>query len=174
MHVLLAAESSGGLASLGLNWTGLIFQLINFAILYWILAKFAFPALMKVLANRRATIEAGLKDAEAARLAREQAESERIKVAEAAKAEAGELVASARTEAKKQAEKIVRDAHASADGIVEQAEQRIERDKRAARTELMAELGEVVATATASVTRDEVTPSADSAVIKKALQEAAR
>ena len=174
MHFLLAAESSGGLGALGLNLSGLIFQLINFGILYWVLAKYAFPALTNLLENRRKQIEAGLKDAEEAHRAKLQAEAERHKVIEQAKAEASELVSAARTEAKKSAEKIIVDASAAANASVEQATARIERERRAAKDELVGELGGIVARATASVTREELTPKADDAVVKRALQEAGR
>lgn len=174
MHVLLAAESTGGLAALGLNWTGLIFQLINFGILYWVLAKYAFPALTNLLENRRKQIEIGIKEAEEARKAKLQADAERIKVIERAKAEAGELVSAARTEAKKEAEKIMADATAAANASVEQATARIDRQLRAAKTELMSELSGVVAAATAAVTRERLKPGDDEELVKRSLQEVSK
>lgn len=174
MHVLLAAESSGGIAALGINWTGLIFQFINFGILFVVLKKYAFPAILRLLENRRQQIEMGLREAAEAKKAKEQAEVERRQVLENARKEAEAVIESARLEARKEAERITAEAQAAASTKVTTAEQRIARASREARAELMNELGAVVATATAAVTREEVTPKADAAVIKRSLQEASR
>ena len=172
MHVLVAAESSGGLSALGLNWTGLIFQLINFAILFWVLKRYAFPPILRLLERRRAQIAAGLQSAAQAQEELTQAEAERQKVMAAARAEATALVEAARTEAQREASRIAADAAAAAQATVATAERRISQREQTARAELMGELGSIVAAATASVTRDELTPKADAAVVKRALQEA--
>lgn len=174
MTILLAAEEATGLAALGLSLPALIFQLINFGILYFVLNKYAFPPIIRLLDSRRKTIAQGIEDADAAKAAKEQAETERQRVIEGARNDASDLVEAARSEAKREADRIVKEAHAAADATVSGAEQRIERERREARAELMQELGGVVAAATAAVTRDEVTPKADAAVIRKALQEASR
>lgn len=173
MEFLLANESSGGLASLGLNWGALIFQLINFGILYAVLAKWVFPAVTRLLAQRRETIEAGLADAAAAKAAREGAEAEREKALAAAREQARELVEAARSEAQAEAQRIVSDAQASANAAAQQAERRIATARAEAHEALTQELASVVAAATARVTQDELTPKADAAVIKKAIKEAA-
>lgn len=173
MHYLLAAESAGGLAALGLNTTSLIFQLVNFGILYFVLTKYAFPAILGLLKKRRETIEAGIADAAAAKEARESAEAERAKVLAEARKQASELVAAARSEAQDEAAKILANANAAANAAAESAERRIANQKAEAREELMSELGGIVAAATASVTRDELKPAADAAVIKRALNDVA-
>jgi len=85
MSFLLAAQSSGGIGALGLNWTGLIFQLINFGILYWVLNRYAFPPILRLLAKRRAQIAAGLADAAAAKQALADAATERERILVAAR-----------------------------------------------------------------------------------------
>lgn len=172
MNFLVAAQSTGGVAALGLNATGLIFQLINFGILFWVLKRYAFPPILKLLERRRAQIAAGLADAAAAKEALTKAEAERAQVLATARAEATTLVEAARTEAQREASRIAADAAAAAQATVAAAERRITSREQAARAELMAELGSIVATATATVTREQLTPTADAAVVKRALQEA--
>ncbi len=174
MHFLLAAEekSAGGLAALGLNVPSLLFQLINFVIVYWVLSKWVFPVIVRLLENRRKRIEQGLHDAEAARTARMKAEDQRKQVLKDAREEAAALVAAARSEAQSEAARIVAEAQESANASVEQARARITNEQQKARRELTAELGQVVAAATAAVTAQAVTPEADSQVVARALEEA--
>jgi F-type H+-transporting ATPase subunit b len=174
MNFLVAAQASGGLAALGINWTGLIFQLINFGILFWVLKRYAFPPILRLLERRRAQIAAGLQSAVAAREELTKAEAEREQVLAAARHEATALVEAARSEAQREASRIAADAAASAQATVATAERRITAREQAARAELMGELGSIVAAATASVTREQLTPEADAAVVKRALQEATR
>jgi len=171
MHVLMEAGRVGGLAALGINWTGLIFQLINFGILFWVLKRYAYPPILGLLERRRAQIAAGLKDAAEAKEELVKAEAEREKVMAAARAEATALVEAARTEAQREASRIATEAAAAAQATVATAERRIANSEQAARRELMGELGGIVAAATASVTRNELSPKADAAVVKRALQE---
>jgi F-type H+-transporting ATPase subunit b len=171
MSFLLAAESSGGIGALGLNWTGLIFQLINFGILYWVLNRYAFPPILRLLAKRRAQIAAGLADAAAAKQALIAANAEREHILAAAREEATALVEAARTEAHREGRRIIDEAGAAAQATAAQAESRIAAKQAAARSELMSELGGMVAAATASVTREQLTPDADSRAIEEALRE---
>ena len=54
--VLFAAESSGGLGALGINLSALLFELINFAILFWILKRFAYQPILNALEQRLSLI----------------------------------------------------------------------------------------------------------------------
>ena len=173
MTLLFAAQTSG-LAALGLNWTGLIFQLINFGILYYVLQRWAFPPILRLLDRRRRQIAEGLSDAAEAKQSLEQAEVKRQEILGDARKEATTLVETARSEAQREANRIATEAQATASATVAQAEQRIAHQRRQAQTELMEELGGIVATATAAVTRDQLTPKADAAVVERALQEAAK
>ncbi len=51
---------------LGINWKILVGQIINFAILFFLLKKFVFRSFSDVLKKRKETIESGLKKAEEA------------------------------------------------------------------------------------------------------------
>jgi len=54
------AASPGLLQALGIDWKLLVEQGVGFLILVAILGKFVYPALVKAIDDRRATIEAGL------------------------------------------------------------------------------------------------------------------
>ena len=171
MQLFFASEATGGLGSLGINTGALLFQLINFAILYWILQRYVFPAILRLLNSRRERIEKSLADAEAATAARAEAETERDELLREAREQAKAIVATAREEAKVDASKILDDARATARAAGEQSQAKLAADVAAARRQLMEEMREVVAVATAEVTRGELRPPEDSAIISKALKE---
>ncbi|TAK88908.1 ATP synthase F0 subunit B [Patescibacteria group bacterium] len=174
MQFMFAAESTGGLGALGINLGALVFQLINFAILYWVLQKYAFPPIINLLEKRRKAIEASLQQAQQAKLEAAQAQDERDKVLAAAKTEAKQLIADARLEAEHEAKQIVAEARGNAQAAVAQGERHLASQQAKAQAELLREMGEVVATATTEVTRGEISPKADAASVKKALTGAAK
>lgn len=170
MQVMFAAtESTGGLAALGINLGALVFQLINFAILYWVLQRYAFPPILGLLEKRRKAIELSLQQAQQAKLEASAAQQERDKVLAAAKTEAKQLITDARLEAEREAKQIVADARGAAQAAITQGEQHLASQQAKVQAQLLREMGQVVSTATAEVTRGEVDVKADSAIVKKAL-----
>ena len=53
-------------AKLGIDWKLLIAQAINFAVLFWVLRRYAYKTMLDFLEKRTVRIEKGLQDAEAA------------------------------------------------------------------------------------------------------------
>src|SRR5262245_13672557 len=82
------AERAGGpLGALGVEWNLFVAQLVNFAIVFFVMWKYVYTPLMKTLDERTARIEKGLKDAEAAAGARKDADAERDRAILAARQE---------------------------------------------------------------------------------------
>jgi F-type H+-transporting ATPase subunit b len=119
------------LEQLGINPIFLLSQIVNFAILAFLLQRFAYKPILNALDQRRERIEKGLEDARLAEEARANAESERQKILDQARTEAQEIVAEANQRGEAQAAKIVEDAQAQAQGILEEAksEALAERDR---------------------------------------------
>jgi len=55
-----AAETSSGIGALGVDGRALVIQLVTFALAYWVLRRFAFKPILKVLQDRRDLIESGV------------------------------------------------------------------------------------------------------------------
>ena len=89
--VRLAAEE----AKFQINLFQVIIAAANFAVFLVLLWVFAFKPVSKMLADRKARIEQGLKDAEQARRDRESAESERVAALTEARREANDILARA-------------------------------------------------------------------------------
>jgi len=97
-------------------------QIINFLIIFWLIKKFAFTPILKILNDRKKTITDGVKNAEEARAALEKAVEEEKKILKKAQQEAqvilaearrqsDETIAASRDEAKVQVERMMKDAH---------------------------------------------------------------
>ena len=68
------------LAKLGIDWKLLIAQAVNFLVLLWILRRYAYGPILRVLEARTARIEQGLKDAQASELKLQSAADEEKKL----------------------------------------------------------------------------------------------
>jgi F-type H+-transporting ATPase subunit b len=122
--VRLTAEE----AKFQVNLFQVIIAAANFAVFLVLLWVFAFKPVSKMLADRKARIEQGLKDAEQARSDRENAEAERVTTLTEARREANDILARAQKAAQE-----TRDADISA------TKQDLERLRVRAAAELEAE-----------------------------------
>jgi F-type H+-transporting ATPase subunit b len=86
----LAAE---GQALFQVNLFWVIVSALNFIVFFALIWSFAFKPVSKMLEDRRARIEQGLKDAEQARIDRENAEAERVATLTEARREANDILA---------------------------------------------------------------------------------
>ena len=97
--------------ALGIEWTLLLSQIINFGVLIILLRMFLYQPVLKMLNARKERIAQSMKDAERVSAAAREAEQEKGKVLERARREAQEI----RAQATRDAEKIAQDVRARAD-----------------------------------------------------------
>lgn len=131
------------LSSLGINLGALIAQLITFAILFFVLNRFAFPVLMKTLDRRALLIREGIENTERSR--RDLAETEKRVEAllNQARLEAQGTIAKATQAAEHVRGEIEQQAQKRASDIMSQAEKRIEQEVLQARTQLRQEVADL-------------------------------
>ena len=110
----------------------IIWQLIGFAILFFILAKFAWKPILSALDEREGTIEASLSEAENARLEMENLVSDNERLLQEARIERDEILRSA-NEFASQTMEIAKDEAAKAGAkMIQDAKAVIETEKQAA------------------------------------------
>jgi F-type H+-transporting ATPase subunit b len=97
--------------ALGVEWTLLSAQIVNFLILIVILRMFMMKPIMNMLNQRKERIAQSMKDAERVNAAAREAEADKTKVLDQARREAQEI----RAQATRDAEKIAQDVRARAD-----------------------------------------------------------
>lgn len=107
--------------ALGINLGFFIAQLVNFGIIFFLLARFAWPRVIDMLDERQEKIAKGLEDARAAEAARDNAERERDKILAQARADGQKLVEEARQRGEEQIKQIMRDATHEAEELRAQA-----------------------------------------------------
>ncbi len=119
----------------------IIVGFICFGILVWIFAKKIVPALEKVYAERVASIEGGMEEAEKAQKEAEAALAEyKAQLAEA-RTEANQIREEARADAAAIATEVRDKAHSEATRIVEGAQRQIEAERQQAVVSLRSEVG---------------------------------
>jgi len=114
----------------------IIWQLIGFAFLFFILAKFAWKPILAALEERDGTIEASLSEAENARLEMENLVSDNERLLQEARIERDEILRSA-NEFASQTMEIAKDEAAKAGAkMIQDAKAVIETEKQAALTDV--------------------------------------
>jgi len=163
------AESSG-IGALGVDGKAFIIQLVTFVIAFWVLQRYAFKPILKVMEQRRQTIESGVALGE--EMQKKQAQLEKQVDATLAKArvDADGIIADARDAAKVAAADIETKAKARADGLVASAEDRIEQETKRARQKLEKELVGLVSEATEAIIGEKVDAKKDAQLIDRALK----
>ncbi len=115
---------------ISVNIWQILISLANLTILFFILKKFLYKPVQKMLDQRRAQIERDYADAAEGKQSAEQAQTELTERLNNAKAEAEGIVKEAADIAKARGDKIVEDARATADGIIRQAEEDAELERK--------------------------------------------
>ncbi|MBZ0317509.1 MAG: F0F1 ATP synthase subunit B [Anaerolineae bacterium] len=136
--------------ALGINIGFLIAQIINFAVIFFLLRKFVWGKLLDTIDKRRADIEKGLEDARIAAEARANAEKEAENIKAAARAEAQKIVAEARGRGEEAGKDVLAKANTDAEAI--RGEARIKAEEE--RSQLLSDMrGQVISLAMAAANR---------------------
>ncbi len=105
----------------GIDVKLIVIQIINFTVLVALLSYFLYKPILKLLSEREAKIEKGIRDAEAAAAAKAEAEQERKSILASAHAEAEEVSARSKEHASKEAGEIVASARTKAENVIAEA-----------------------------------------------------
>jgi len=177
--VQFAAATSGEqnkdlFASLGIDWTMLIVQLVSILILVWLLNKFVYPILIKALDDRQAKIDEAGKAAEQAEKKAEEAEARIEATLKKARSEAADIVTTAKNEATQMIEKAESQANQRSERIVAEAQEDIQKDVLAARKALEKDTINLVKKAAGLAVSGIADDKLDAALIKKSVEGAKR
>ena len=141
----------GLLGSFGINGSLFLAQWVNFAIVFFVLWRFAYRPLMQILRERSTRIDAGLKHAAEMDTRIAALEAERGEVLATARREASELLTKAQADQKAQAERVLADAKEQGARTVEKGKAQLAQDRAAALQEWKGELASLVVAAAQKV-----------------------
>ena len=157
------------LGNIGFDWPVALANFVNFLIIFYILKRFAFGPISKVLSDRRKKIEQGLTDAKKAETSLMMAEEERKRIVTEAEREGDKLITKAR-EAETAFLSSARDkGKEEVKGMLVEAHEQIASEKAAMRRELSKETADLVIASTEKVLREKMTSKDDEAFIKKVI-----
>ena len=146
----LAAES-GESAGLTINLFWIVVSALNFLVFFFLVYRIALVPVRGMLDERRARIEQGLKDADAARREREAAADQRQAVLAEARREAGEIVARAQRMADEAREQGVADTQSEIERLKTRAAADIDAERQRAMADVRGQVAELALVAAGKV-----------------------
>jgi len=160
--ILLAAESGGQVQQIaqtfGVDWPHLIAQIISFSIVCFLLQRFAYKPVLKMLEDRRKQIEEGIANAKKIADDLAQAEKRREELLTQTNDQITKLIEEARASAAKVKDEETQKAIAAAEQILAKAREAAQQDYSRMLADLKRELGRLVVQATTNVTGKILTP----------------
>ena len=142
----------------GFTKANFIAQCISFAIVAFLLQRFAYKPILKVLEERRQRIADGLANADKIKAELQRTEANRLEVLNTANTQANKLIEEARAAANRVREEETQKAIAAAEEIITKARQAAAAEHAKMLTDLKREVGRLVVQTTATVTGKLLTP----------------
>ncbi|HEY7062435.1 MAG TPA: F0F1 ATP synthase subunit B [Chloroflexota bacterium] len=159
-------------STLGLNWPSFIWHLINFGILFFVLWKFLFPPVLKMLDERQARIRESMERAEALR-------AESASAAEAVKAQLDEarregqnIINNANQYGERIRAERQQQAQAEYDAILKRAQEDAARERDQAFVELRQQVADLAVMAAERIIQRQLDPAMQRQLVNDFLAEA--
>jgi F-type H+-transporting ATPase subunit b len=159
----------GLLKVLGLDWRILIAQLVNFSVLLFVLYKFAYKPMFKLLDERKKKIEEGIENAVLAEERLRQIESREQEIMKNAKKEAAAILQEARREAEENKLLAVEKAREEIGKVINQEKENIHQEKAEVLKSIKKEVAGLVAMSLEKLLGEKMDNSRDQDLIKRAL-----
>jgi F-type H+-transporting ATPase subunit b len=157
------------LHNLGFDWHVALANLVNFLIIFYILKRFFFGSISKVLTERKEKIEKGLSDAKEASLALSQANERKADIINEAQSKASILLSENEIKAKKLSQTLEEEAHKKVESIIQSAQQREAAIKAENELELNQKIPGLAAKAVESILMEKMSPEENQKFINKLL-----
>ena len=155
--VLMAQAQAGGqiqqiAETFGVDWPHLISQMISFSILCFLLQRFAYKPVLKMLESRRQVITESYANADKVKAELARTETQRQEVMVQANVHATQFIDEARVAAERLLKQETAKATAAAEEIIARARQATAQDHARMLAELKREVGRLVVETTSAVT----------------------
>ncbi len=132
---------------LSINPFNVVCNIINILLLVWLMKKFLFDRVHKIIAARQAEAEAALNEANAKAAEAEETKAKYIEYTEKLEEDKAQMLSDARQEANAEYQKIVDEAGLQAKEIVENARTDAELERSKMMSEVKADLADMVVSA---------------------------
>jgi len=159
------------LNSVGFEWREFLAQLFNFAIVLFVLWRFAYRPVLAMLKERSDRIAESVTNAEKIKTELAKTEASRQEILDKAAAQANKMIEEARAAAARVQEQETQKAIAQAEQIIAKAREATEADHARMLAELKREVGLLVVKTTANVTGKVLTPEDQRRLAEEARQQ---
>lgn len=147
-----------------------IFSIIMFLIMFWLVSRFGFKPIQKMLEQRRLHIETQIQEAESGRMEANRILAEQHRLLEDARKEAKNLLDVARARTEEQARKMMQDAQAEAERVLAEGRNLIERERAEAMNEVMTKVANLTVELTTKLLEGHVTAEVNQTLLSEAEQ----
>ena len=170
-EVTSSAQPEGIATTFGVDWPHLLAQIASFCIVCFILYRFAYRPVLKMLELRRQQIAQGLANADQIKAELARTEAQRQDVIAQANVEANKLIEEARAAAARLREQETQKAIAAAEQIVAKAREAAAQEYAGMLADLKREIGGLVVQTTATVVGKVLTPEDQRRLVEETAKE---
>lgn len=158
------------LTNIGFDWQVALANFISFLLIFWILKRYAFGPMGKIIDERKKIINDGVSKAQQSEtellVAKQKAEEE----LKAARNEANQIVAKAKENGDDLLSRAQADANGKADEAMTQAQKNIEKQKEQMERDLLEKTAGLVAQGVAKILDEDVDTTQNESISKRALE----
>lgn len=169
-HAQETAQATSPVAVLGLNWQLFVAQLINFAVILFILWKWVFTPVAKKLQERTDRIEKAMRDQASTEKEKQDFEKWKQEQMVNTRHEASVIIGKAQTDAITTKDEILKQAKEEQLKLVDQGKKQIEQEKNLAMQSAKSELADIVTQAAEKILRQKLDGNKDKELIKESLK----
>lgn len=157
--------------ALGINVKILLAQLVNFSVLIFVLWRFAYKPIMKVLKDRREKIIQGVKSADQAEEKLANAKEKEKQIVTEAKKEALKIVEDAKERGEKKYQEIINKSKEDIGKVINQEKDKIRQEKEEVLLEIRQEIGSLLSFGISKFLQEKIDKEKDEAIITKVSKE---
>lgn len=143
------------LHALGIQWSVLLAQIINFAILVFVLSRYVYKPLLGVIDRRREAIAESMEKVKDIERSKEELDRERVVILRKADEEAGALLERAKGEAEAIRTEIESSAKAQATSTLNKGREKLEHDRTTMMNEIQHKLAHAIVLSAEKILRRE-------------------
>lgn len=158
-----------GIAALGLDPRAFLVQLATFLLVFYVLKRFVFGRVVKVLEDRQKTIAEGIELTSRMQTEKQLLEEESASTRKKARVEADKILADSHEQAGAMLKEAEEAAQRKIDALLADAHKKIEEDTERARRELEKDIAELIIQATEVVAKEKIDAKKDADLISRAL-----
>ncbi|MDQ6985733.1 MAG: F0F1 ATP synthase subunit B [Candidatus Dojkabacteria bacterium] len=150
---------------IGFDFKMAIFNMVNFLVFFFILHKFVFGKIAKIIEERNNKIETGLKDAEAAKQAKNHAEETALDIVREASEKANTIIAESKSSANKEVSEIKDKAQIEIKDMKDRAKKQLETEKQEVMGEIKEKTADLAIQATEKIIGEKINDKKDKEII---------